>query len=126
MCDSTSYFILFSYTMTIFILTIFTLSLIFNFLYDLRNLWMAMCIHLSDFDIIPFPLSLFFFFFLLFHSSFLWIEFFTIFFFKFSSTWIFLFFFSSLSFISLSFCYFSLPLYLSYFSPPILIFFFDP
>ena len=59
----------------------------FNFityLYYLRNLWMAMCIHLSDFCIIPFPLSLFFFFyfFLLFHSSFLWIEFFTIFFFS--------------------------------------------
>ena len=105
-----------------FILTILTLSLIFNFLYDLRNLWMAMCIHLSWYN----PLSFVTFLFLLLFLTFLlfvsvkWILH-DFLFFKLSSTWTFLFFFSSLSFISLSFYYFSLPLYLSYISPPILI-----
>ena len=102
----------------------------FNFityLYDLRNLWMAMCIHLSWYNPLSFVTFLFLLLFLTFSLfvSVKWILH-DFLFFKLSSTWTFLFFFSSLSFISLSLCYFSLPLYLSYFSPPILIFFFDP
>ena len=61
MCDSTSSFILFSYIMIIFILTILTLSLIFNILYDLRNLWMTLRIHLSWYNPLSFVTFSYFF-----------------------------------------------------------------
>ena len=73
-----------------FILTILTLSLIFNFSYDLRNLWMAMCIHLSWYNPLSFITFLFLLLFLAFSLfvSLKWILH-DFLFFKFSSTWIF-------------------------------------